>query len=306
MVVVEARSVAAAPVQDGVRRLASRHGVRSGRPADHGEHRHDPPPEEDDRPGRDGRLPGDRSGARRPGARHEAGERQQHRHGQRVHGQPRAVHRRPVAHRPEGRGRRRAGLGRTPRSRCATSTAPATSSARGRTSAASTGTPAYSPTNTFLYTRDADQFEQVMAYFWVNQAQEYLQSLGFGTTLPPGERREPGRAHRPVRRRQHLLDGQARLPAVRQGRRRRRRGRRGDRARVRPRRARRAGARLRHQPGRRLDRRGVRRLPRRRRSGSPPRSSTAGRSRPRRPARWTGTPPPTPPPRTASAASTAT
>ena len=24
-----------------------------------------------------------------------------------------------------------------------------------------------------------------MAYFWVNQAQEYLQSLGFGTTLPP-------------------------------------------------------------------------------------------------------------------------
>ncbi len=49
----------------------------------------------------------------------------------------------------------------------------------------STGTPAYSPTNTFLYTRDADQFEQVMAYFWVNQAQEYLQSLGFGSTLPP-------------------------------------------------------------------------------------------------------------------------
>jgi len=47
-----------------------------------------------------------------------------------------------------------------------------------------TGTPAYSTTNTFLYTRDQDQFEQVMAYFWVNQAQEYLQSLGFGTTYP--------------------------------------------------------------------------------------------------------------------------
>jgi hypothetical protein len=44
-----------------------------------------------------------------------------------------------------------------------------------------TGTPAFSTTNTFLYDRHQDQFEQVMAYFWVNQAQEYLQSLGFGT-----------------------------------------------------------------------------------------------------------------------------
>ena len=49
----------------------------------------------------------------------------------------------------------------------------------------STGTPAYSPTNTFVYNRHDDQFEQVMAYFWINQAQEYLQSLGFGSTLPP-------------------------------------------------------------------------------------------------------------------------
>jgi zinc metalloprotease ZmpB len=48
----------------------------------------------------------------------------------------------------------------------------------------STGTPAFSTTNTFLYDRHQDQFEQVMAYFWVNQAQEYLQSLGFGSTLP--------------------------------------------------------------------------------------------------------------------------
>lgn len=48
----------------------------------------------------------------------------------------------------------------------------------------STGTPAFSTTNTFTYTRHQDQFEQVMAYFWVNQAQEYLQSLGFGSTLP--------------------------------------------------------------------------------------------------------------------------
>jgi zinc metalloprotease ZmpB len=53
--------------------------------------------------------------------------------------------------------------------------------------ATNTGTPAYSTTNTFAYTRDADEFEQVMAYFWVNQAQEYLQSLGFrpGGPLSP-------------------------------------------------------------------------------------------------------------------------
>jgi hypothetical protein len=47
-----------------------------------------------------------------------------------------------------------------------------------------TGTPAFSTSNTFSYTRHQDQFEQVMAYFWVNQAQEYLQSLGFGSTQP--------------------------------------------------------------------------------------------------------------------------
>ncbi|HET9996822.1 MAG TPA: bacillolysin, partial [Nocardioides sp.] len=46
------------------------------------------------------------------------------------------------------------------------------------------GPEAYSPTNTFNFTRDDDRFEQVMAYYWVNQAQEYLQSLGFGSTLP--------------------------------------------------------------------------------------------------------------------------
>ncbi|WP_282694840.1 M4 family metallopeptidase [Streptomyces sp. CC208A] len=34
------------------------------------------------------------------------------------------------------------------------------------------------------YDRSDDGFEQVMAYFWVNEAQEYLQSLGFGTELP--------------------------------------------------------------------------------------------------------------------------
>lgn len=48
-----------------------------------------------------------------------------------------------------------------------------------------TGDPAYSPTNTFVYTRDDDRFEQVMAYYWVTEAQKYFQSLGFGTTYDP-------------------------------------------------------------------------------------------------------------------------
>lgn len=43
-----------------------------------------------------------------------------------------------------------------------------------------TGSPAYSAVGTYDYDRSQDQFEQVMAYFWVDQAQEYLQSLGFG------------------------------------------------------------------------------------------------------------------------------
>jgi hypothetical protein len=47
-----------------------------------------------------------------------------------------------------------------------------------------TGNPAYSPTNEFLYNRSQDEFEQVMAYYWVNAAQEYIQSLGFRTGGP--------------------------------------------------------------------------------------------------------------------------
>jgi hypothetical protein len=47
-----------------------------------------------------------------------------------------------------------------------------------------TGPAAYSPTNTFTYRRDDDRFEQVMAYYWVTQAQLYLRSLGFGRDLP--------------------------------------------------------------------------------------------------------------------------
>jgi Zn-dependent metalloprotease len=48
-----------------------------------------------------------------------------------------------------------------------------------------TGDPAFSPTNTFIYTRDDDRFEQVMAYYWVTEAQKYFQSLGFGTRFEP-------------------------------------------------------------------------------------------------------------------------
>lgn len=48
-----------------------------------------------------------------------------------------------------------------------------------------TGPPAYSPDNLFYYGRDDDRFEQVMAYFWVTEAQKYIQSLGFGDTLRP-------------------------------------------------------------------------------------------------------------------------
>ena len=48
-----------------------------------------------------------------------------------------------------------------------------------------TGSPAYSPTNTFVYTRHQDEFEQVMAYFWITEAQKYIQSLGFGRKYPP-------------------------------------------------------------------------------------------------------------------------
>ena len=48
-----------------------------------------------------------------------------------------------------------------------------------------TGDAAFSATHTFNYARDDDRFEQVMAYYWVTEAQKYIQSLGFGTTLPP-------------------------------------------------------------------------------------------------------------------------
>ena len=48
-----------------------------------------------------------------------------------------------------------------------------------------TGDPAFSSDNTFIYTRHDDRFEQVMAYYWVTEAQNYIQSLGFGSRLRP-------------------------------------------------------------------------------------------------------------------------
>ena len=45
-----------------------------------------------------------------------------------------------------------------------------------------TGNAAYSTENEFLYGRSDDRFEQVMAYYWITEAQKYIQSLGFGTT----------------------------------------------------------------------------------------------------------------------------
>lgn len=52
-----------------------------------------------------------------------------------------------------------------------------------------TGDPAYSGTNQFHYRRDDDRFEQVLAYYWVTEAQKYIQSLGFGSTRRPVNRR---------------------------------------------------------------------------------------------------------------------
>jgi hypothetical protein len=54
--------------------------------------------------------------------------------------------------------------------------------------ASETGNPAFSTSNTFNYHRNDDRFEQVMAYYWLTTAQNYIQSLGFGSTLRPVNR----------------------------------------------------------------------------------------------------------------------
>jgi zinc metalloprotease ZmpB len=42
----------------------------------------------------------------------------------------------------------------------------------------------FTPGDELFFDRSQDEFEQVMAYYWVTEAQKYIQSLGFGTTLP--------------------------------------------------------------------------------------------------------------------------
>ena len=46
-----------------------------------------------------------------------------------------------------------------------------------------TGNPAFSANNTFNYNRHQDEFEQVMAYYWITETQNYIQRLGFGAGL---------------------------------------------------------------------------------------------------------------------------
>ena len=49
-----------------------------------------------------------------------------------------------------------------------------------------TGKAAFAPPGgSYVFDRHDDEFEQVMGYYWVTQAQLYLRSLGFGSTLPP-------------------------------------------------------------------------------------------------------------------------
>ena len=66
---------------------------------------------------------------------------------------------------------------------------------------ATTGMPAYSATNQFLYHRNDDRFEQVMAYYWATEAQEYIQSLGFGSTRRAVNKRITGHPDRSDRHR---------------------------------------------------------------------------------------------------------
>ena len=56
-----------------------------------------------------------------------------------------------------------------------------------------TGNPAFSPAGTFDYNRHQDEFEQVMAYYWITEAQNYIQRLGFGAGLFPPVNKEAQR-----------------------------------------------------------------------------------------------------------------
>jgi hypothetical protein len=52
-----------------------------------------------------------------------------------------------------------------------------------------TGKPVSAKTG-YIFNRNDDGFEQVMAYYWVTQAQLYIQSLGFGSSLRPVNKRQ--------------------------------------------------------------------------------------------------------------------
>jgi zinc metalloprotease ZmpB len=52
-----------------------------------------------------------------------------------------------------------------------------------------TGKLAFSATNIFRYTRHQDGFEQVMAYYWITEAQKYIHRLGFGESRRPIDNR---------------------------------------------------------------------------------------------------------------------
>jgi len=71
-------------------------------------------------------------------------------------------------------------------------TSPAALSGAYVTVKSETGPAAANTGSGFVFTRDQDQFEQVMAYYWITQAQRYIQSLGFGSTLPDVNRRQVG------------------------------------------------------------------------------------------------------------------
>jgi hypothetical protein len=54
----------------------------------------------------------------------------------------------------------------------------------------STGKAAQDTGSGYIFTRDQDQFEQTMGYYWITRAQLYIQSLGFGSTLPAVNKRQ--------------------------------------------------------------------------------------------------------------------
>ena len=62
----------------------------------------------------------------------------------------------------------------------------------------STGNLAFSPTNTFVYTRHQDEFEQVMAYYWMTEAQEYIHSARLRLVTAADQQRATGRSDQPV------------------------------------------------------------------------------------------------------------